>query len=275
MVISGRITHFELEELFLNVSMKELLEAGVHFGHQMRRWNPKMAKYIFAERNGIYIVDLQKTLRLLGVAYEFVRQTVQNGGKVLFVGTKKQSQQAVEQEALRCQMFYVNQRWLGGTLTNYDTISKSIDRLKKLETDDANGILDNFVKKEAMKLRRQMQKLNTNLSGIKEMGGLPDAVVITDTNKEEIAVLEAKKLGIPIVAIVDTNCYPDLIDYPIPGNDDAIRSNNLICRALADAVIDGRGIATEGQDQPEPQDANEESSVIKAEEPEENQSEEE
>ena len=178
--------------------MKELLEAGVHFGHQMRRWNPKMAKYIFAERNGIYIVDLQKTLRLLGVAYEFVRQTVQNGGKVLFVGTKKQSQQAVEQEALRCQMFYVNQRWLGGTLTNYDTISKSIDRLKKLETDDANGILDNFVKKEALKLRRQMQKLNTNLSGIKEMGGLPDAVVITDTNKEEIAVLEAKKLGIKV-----------------------------------------------------------------------------
>ena len=259
----------------MNVSMKELLEAGVHFGHQMRRWNPKMAKYIFAERNGIYIVDLQKTLRLLGVAYEFVRQTVQNGGKVLFVGTKKQSQQAVEQEALRCQMFYVNQRWLGGTLTNYDTISKSIDRLKKLETDDANGILDNFVKKEAMKLRRQMQKLNTNLSGIKEMGGLPDAVVITDTNKEEIAVLEAKKLGVPIVAIVDTNCDPDLIDYPIPGNDDAIRSNNLICRALADAVVDGRGIATEGQDQPAPQDANEESSVIKAEEPEENQSEEE
>ena len=252
--------------------MKELLEAGVHFGHQMRRWNPKMAKYIFAERNGIYIVDLQKTLRLLGVAYEFVRQTVQNGGKVLFVGTKKQSQQAVEQEALRCQMFYVNQRWLGGTLTNYDTISRSIDRLKKLETDDANGILDNFVKKEAMKLRRQMQKLNTNLSGIKEMGGLPDAVVITDTNKEEIAVLEAKKLGIPIVAIVDTNCDPDLIDYPIPGNDDAIRSNNLICRALADAGVDGRGIATEGQDQPAPQDANEESSVIKAEEPEENQS---
>ena len=275
MVISGRITHFELEEFFLNVSMKELLEAGVHFGHQMRRWNPKMAKYIFAERNGIYIVDLQKTLRLLGVAYEFVRQTVQNGGKVLFVGTKKQSQQAVEQEALRCQMFYVNQRWLGGTLTNYDTISRSIDRLKKLETDDANGILDNFVKKEAMKLRRQMQKLNTNLSGIKEMGGLPDAVVITDTNKEEIAVLEAKKLGIPIVAIVDTNCDPDLIDYPIPGNDDAIRSNNLICRALADAVVDGRGIATEGQDQPAPQDANEESSVIEAEEPEENQSEEE
>ena len=259
----------------MNVSMKELLEAGVHFGHQMRRWNPKMAKYIFAERNGIYIVDLQKTLRLLGVAYEFVRQTVQNGGKVLFVGTKKQSQQAVEQEALRCQMFYVNQRWLGGTLTNYDTISKSIDRLKKLETDDANGILDNFVKKEAMKLRRQMQKLNTNLSGIKEMGGLPDAVVITDTNKEEIAVLEAKKLGIPIVAIVDTNCDPDLIDYPIPGNDDAIRSNNLICRALAAAVVDGRGIATEGQDQPAPQDTNEESSVIEAEEPEENQSEEE
>ena len=148
------------------------------------------------------------------MAYEFVRQTVQNGGKVLFVGTKKQSQQAVEQEALRCQMFYVNQRWLGGTLTNYDTISKSIDRLKKLVTDDANGILDNFVKKEAMKLRRQMEKLNTNLSGIKEMGGLPDAVVITDTNKEEIAVLEAKKLGIPIVAIVDTNCDPDPIDYP-------------------------------------------------------------
>ena len=235
----------------MNVSMKELLEAGVHFGHQMRRWNPKMAKYIFAERNGIYIVDLQKTLRLLEVAYEFIRQTVADGGKVLFVGTKKQSQQAVETEAERCQMFFVNQRWLGGMLTNYDTISKSIDRLKKLEEDDASGALDDFVKKEAMKLRREKQKLDNNLSGIKTMDGLPNAVIITDTNKEEITVLEAKKLGIPIVAIVDTNCNPDLIDYPIPGNDDAIRSNNLICRALADAVVEGRGTALEGRDEDE------------------------
>ena len=226
--------------------MKDLLESGVHFGHQTRGWNPKMARYIFAERNGIYIIDLQKTLRMLHEAYNFIQNMAMEGGSILFVGTKKQSQESIETEAKRAQMFYVNNRWLGGMLTNYQTISNSIDRLKKLETDQEEGLFDQLPKKEALRLDREKTKLNNVLSGIKDMGRLPSAVIITDTRKEAIAVQEAKKLGIPIVAIVDTNCDPDPIDYPIPGNDDAIRSIKLVCSVLADAITEGRATALEG-----------------------------
>lgn len=231
------------------VTMKELLEAGVHFGHQSRRWNPKMARYIFAERNGIYIIDLQKTLRLLRTAYEFVQNTAAEGSPVLFVGTKKQAQETIVEEATRCQMFYVNHRWLGGMLTNYETIKRSIERLTKLEEDEASGLFERLPKKEAMRLRREKSKLNNNLAGIKTMGGLPEVVIVTDTRKEHIAVQEANKLGIPVVAIVDTNCDPDLIDFPIPGNDDAIRAIKLICSILATAVIEGRASALEGAEE--------------------------
>ena len=229
--------------------MKDLLESGVHFGHQTRGWNPKMARYIFAERNGIYIIDLQKTLRMLHEAYNFIQNMAMEGGSILFVGTKKQSQESIETEAKRAQMFYVNNRWLGGMLTNYQTISNSIDRLKKLETDQEEGLFDQLPKKEALRLDREKTKLNNVLSGIKDMGRLPSAVIITDTRKEAIAVQEAKKLGIPIVAIVDTNCDPDPIDYPIPGNDDAIRSIKLVCSVLADAIIEGRATALEGTEE--------------------------
>ena len=232
--------------------MKELLEAGVHFGHQSRRWNPKMAPYIFAERNGIYIIDLQKTLRQLQTAYEFVQDVAARGGAVLFVGTKKQTQETVADEAARCQMFHVNHRWLGGMLTNYETIRRSINRLTKIEEDEANGVFEQLPKKEVMSLRREQMKLNNNLAGIKAMGKLPEAVIITDTRKEHIAVKEANKLGVPVVAIVDTNCDPDPIDYPIPANDDAIRAIKLICSILATAVIEGRASALEGADDPEP-----------------------
>ena len=231
--------------------MKELLEAGVHFGHQSRRWNPKMAPYIFAERNGIYIIDLQKTLRLLQTAYEFVQDVAARGGAVLFVGTKKQTQETVAEEAARCQMFHVNHRWLGGMLTNYETIRRSINRLTKIEEDETNGVFEQLPKKEVMSLRREKMKLNNNLAGIKTMGKLPEAVIITDTRKEHIAVKEANKLGVPVVAIVDTNCDPDPIDYPIPANDDAIRAIKLICSILATAVIEGRASALEGADDPE------------------------
>ncbi len=231
--------------------MKELLEAGVHFGHQSRRWNPKMAPYIFAERNGIYIIDLQKTLRLLQTAYEFVQDVAARGGAVLFVGTKKQTQETVAEEAARCQMFHVNHRWLGGMLTNYETIRRSISRLMKIEEDEANGVFEQLPKKEVMSLRREKTKLDNNLSGIKTMGKLPEAVIITDTRKEHIAVKEANKLGVPVVAIVDTNCDPDPIDYPIPANDDAIRAIKLICSVLATAVVEGRGSALEGADDAE------------------------
>ena len=238
------------KESTLNVAMKDLLESGVHFGHQTRGWNPKMARYIFAERNGIYIIDLQKTLRMLHEAYNFIQNMAMEGGSILFVGTKKQSQESIETEAKRAQMFYVNNRWLGGMLTNYQTISNSIDRLKKLEKDQEEGLFDQLPKKEALRLDREKTKLNNVLSGIKDMGRLPSAVIITDTRKEAIAVQEAKKLGIPIVAIIDTNCDPDPVDYPIPGNDDAIRSIKLVCSVLADAIIEGRATALEGTELP-------------------------
>ena len=228
--------------------MKALLESGVHFGHQTRRWNPKMAKYIFAERNGIYIIDLQKTLRMLETACDYVQEIAAQGGTVLFVGTKRQSQEAVIEEATRCQMFYVSHRWLGGMLTNFQTIRRSIQRLEKLEVDEVSGVFDQLPKKEVIRLAREKTKLTNNLTGIKEMKRSPDAVVITDTRKEHTAILESNKLGIPVIGIVDTNCDPQLIDFPIPGNDDAIRAIRLICSVLATSIIEGRGSASEGAD---------------------------
>ena len=228
------------------VTMKELLECGVHFGHQTRRWNPKMAEYIFAERNGIYIIDLQKTLRMLETAVDFVEEIASKGGGVLFVGTKRQSQEAVRGEAIRCGMYHVNHRWLGGMLTNFQTIRRSVNRLDELDANEANGLFDQMPKKEVMRLRREKGKLDSNLSGVREMKRLPEVVVVTDTRKEHTAIAEANKLGIPIIAIVDTNCDPDPIDLPVPGNDDAIRSIRLICSVLSDAVINGRGEALEG-----------------------------
>ncbi|MBE3562202.1 MAG: 30S ribosomal protein S2 [Hydrogenibacillus schlegelii] len=222
------------------VSMKQLLESGVHFGHQTRRWNPKMAKYIFTERNGIYIIDLQKTVRKLEEAYRFVRQLAEEGGTVLFVGTKKQAQETIREEAQRAGMFYVNHRWLGGTLTNFVTIQKRIGRLKELEKMEADGTFDVLPKKEVNRLRKEKERLEKYLGGIREMKRLPDAVYIVDPRKERIAVQEARKLGIPIVAIVDTNCDPDEIDYVIPGNDDAIRAVRLITSKIADAILEGR-----------------------------------
>ena len=231
--------------------MKGLLESGVHFGHQTRRWNPKMAKYIFAERNGIYIIDLQKTLRMLETACDYVQEIAAQGGTVLFVGTKRQSQEAVIEEATRCQMFYVSHRWLGGMLTNFQTIRRSIQRLEKLEADETNGVFDQLPKKEVIRLGREKSKLTNNLTGIKEMKRSPDAVIITDTRKEHTAILESNKLGIPVIGIVDTNCDPQLIDFPIPGNDDAIRAIRLICSVLATSIIEGRGSASEGTEVPE------------------------
>ena len=226
--------------------MKELLECGVHFGHQTRRWNPKMAEYIFAERNGIYIIDLQKTLRMLETAVEFVQSVTAKGGAALFVGTKRQSQEAVLEEAVRCGMYYVNHRWLGGMLTNFQTIRKSISKLEQLDAEETSGELEKRPKKEVIRLRREKGKLSNNLSGIKDMPKLPEVVIVTDTRKEHTAIAEANKLGIPIIAIVDTNCDPDPIDLPIPGNDDAIRSIRLICSVLAEAALEGRGDALEG-----------------------------
>ncbi|MDY3051785.1 MAG: 30S ribosomal protein S2 [Ndongobacter sp.] len=222
------------------VSMKSLLEAGVHFGHQTRRWNPKMAKYIFTERNGIYIIDLQKTVRMIDDAYEAVRSCAAEGGKILFVGTKKQAQDAIELEAKRCGQYYVNQRWLGGMLTNYQTIKKSIDRLAALEKMEEDGTFDRLPKKEVAELQKEAERLERFLGGIKEMNGLPSLMYVVDPKKERIAVNEAHKLGIPIVAIIDTNCDPDEVDYPIPGNDDAIRAVKLITGVMANAVIEGR-----------------------------------
>lgn len=222
------------------VNMKQLLEAGVHFGHQTRRWNPKMAPYIFTERNGIYILDLQKTVKLLEQAYNFVRDVAAEGKAVLFIGTKKQAQESIEAEAKRCGMFYVNHRWLGGMLTNFATISQRIRRLKELEEMETNGMFDVLPKKEVIKLRAEKEKLEKNLGGIKDMRELPGAVFVVDPKKEHIAVREARILGIPIVAIVDTNCDPDEVDYVIPGNDDAIRAIKLITSRIADAVLEGR-----------------------------------
>ncbi|MCD5407538.1 MAG: 30S ribosomal protein S2 [Desulfotomaculum sp.] len=222
------------------ISMKQLLEAGVHFGHQTRRWNPKMAKYIFTDRNGIYIIDLQKTVRKVGEAYRFVKETVANGGTVLFVGTKKQAQEAVRVEAERCGMYYVNQRWLGGMLTNFQTIRKRIDRLHALERMEEEGTFEVLPKKEVAALLHEKERLNKFLSGIKEMQRVPDVLFIVDPRKERIAVAEAHKLKIPIVAIVDTNCDPDEIDYVIPGNDDAIRAVKLFNNKIAEAVLEGK-----------------------------------
>ncbi len=222
------------------VSMKQLLEAGVHFGHQTRRWNPKMARYIFTERNGIYIIDLQKTVKKLDEAYMFVRDLAANGGNVLFVGTKKQAGDSVREEATRAGAYYVNARWLGGMLTNFKTIRRRIDRLAQLRKMEEDGTFDRLPKKEVSKLNLEIEKLEKFLGGIKDMKKLPAAMFIVDPRKEKIAVAEAKKLGIPIVAIVDTNCDPDEIDYVIPGNDDAIRAVKLLSATMADAIIEGR-----------------------------------
>ncbi|MEW6566007.1 MAG: 30S ribosomal protein S2 [Spirochaetota bacterium] len=220
------------------VTMKSLLESGVHFGHQVKRWDPRMKKYIFAERNGIHIIDLQKTIQAIKDAYEAVRKTVSSGKTVLFVGTKKQAQQAIQKEAERCGMFYVNNRWLGGMLTNFATIKKSLLRLKKLEKMEVDGTFDNLTKKEIAALAKERAKLQKNLGGIKEMKDLPGILFVIDTRKEAIAVAEAQRMGIPIVAVVDTNCNPEGIDYPIPGNDDAIRAITLFTQIIANAVIE-------------------------------------
>lgn len=220
------------------VSMKKLLEAGVHFGHQTRRWNPKMAKYIFTERNGIYIIDLQKTAVQIEEAYNTVRDIVADGGRVLFVGTKKQAQDSIKQEAIRSGQFYVSNRWLGGMLTNFKTIRQSINKLKKYESMEEDGTFDLLPKKEVLQYQKEMDKLEKNLGGIKEMEELPDVLFVVDPGEEEIAVHEAKILGIPVIAIIDTNCDPDEVDLPIPGNDDAIRAVKLITSIIADAVVE-------------------------------------
>ena len=222
------------------ISMKHLLEAGVHFGHQTRRWNPKMAPYIFTERNGIYIIDLQKTVRKIDEAYMFVRNLSMEGKSVLFVGTKKQAQESIESEAKRCNMFYVNNRWLGGMLTNFRTIRSRVERLNTIDKMEANGQFEVLPKKEVVKLMHEREKLEANLGGIREMKKLPGALFVVDPRKEHIAVAEARALNIPIVAIVDTNCDPDEVDYVIPGNDDAIRAVKLIAGKIADAVLEGR-----------------------------------
>ena len=232
----------------VSVTMKELLEAGVHFGHQVRRWNPKMKEYIFGERNGIYIIDLQKTQRMFREAISFVTNLIaeDKGKTVLFVGTKRQAQDAIREESEKCGQYYVNQRWLGGLLTNFQTVQKSIKRLKDLESMQTDGRYEKLTKKERIKLDRERESLNKNLSGIKAMSRLPDAIFIIDVKKEEIAVAEANRLGIPIVAVVDTNCSPEGIDYVIPGNDDALRAVRLFASRIADAIVEGNQIATEG-----------------------------
>jgi small subunit ribosomal protein S2 len=227
------------------ISMKELLEAGVHFGHQTKRWNPKMKEYIFGERNGIYIIDLQKTLKLFKDAARFVGEMAAQGKNVLFVGTKRQAQEAIAEEAGRCQMYYINQRWLGGLLTNMTTVQKSIKRLKELDTMSTDGGYEARPKKEVIRLERERKQLQSNLAGIKDMPGLPDILFVIDSNKEAIAVKEARRLGIPVVAIVDTNCDPDEVDWVIPGNDDALRAIRLFTTKIADSVIEGRALATE------------------------------
>ena len=222
------------------VAMKQLLEAGVHFGHQTRRWDPKMAEYIFQARNGIHIIDLQKTSRKIDEAYSFVREQVEEGKTVLFVGTKKQAQECMKEAAISCGMFYIDQRWLGGMLTNFKTIRTRVERLKKLEAMEQDGTFEVLPKKEVILLKKEMAKLETNLGGIKDMDKLPGVIFLVDPKKERIAILEAKKLNIPVVGIVDTNCNPEDLDYPIPGNDDAIRAVKLITDTMANAVIEGR-----------------------------------
>ncbi len=244
------------------VTMKQLLESGVHFGHQTRRWNPKMKPYIFTERNGIYIVDLQQTVKMVEVAHNFVRDLAMEGKEVLFVGTKKQAQETVKKEAERCGMPYVNQRWLGGMLTNFATISKRIRRLEELEKMDEEGLFEVLPKKEVIQLQKEKERLNRFLGGIRHMKRLPHAVYVVDPRKESIAVAEANKLGIPVVAIVDTNCDPDVIDYIIPGNDDAIRAVKLLTGVMADAVLEGnQGREVQMPETDEEVEAGEESSV--------------
>ena len=233
------------------VTMKSLLEAGVHFGHQKRRWNPKMKKYIFVERSGIYIIDLQKTLECLGKATEQVRSAVKDGGLILFVGTKKQAKDVIKEEAKRCGMPYVTERWLGGMLTNFKTIRNNIRRLEELEAMESDGRMAALSKKEASSLTKQKMKLEKVLDGIRGMDSLPAMVFVVDTRKEKIAVAEARRLNIPIAGIVDTNCDPDPIDFPMPGNDDAIRSIRLFARAVSNAVVEAKGLSTEGIDVPE------------------------
>lgn len=243
------------------ISMKQLLEAGVHFGHQTRRWNPKMAEYIFAERNGIYIIDLQKTVKKVEEAYKAVADIVADGGEVLFVGTKKQAQDSIKEEAQRCGMYYVNERWLGGMLTNFSTVKTRIKRLKELDTMIEDGTMERLPKKEVAKLMHEKEKLDRNIGGIKEMTRIPDCLFIVDPRKEKIAVQEAHNLDIPIVAIVDTNCDPEEVDYVIPGNDDAIRAVKLIAGRIADAVIESK----QGeQNAPAEETAEEEVSVAEA-----------
>jgi small subunit ribosomal protein S2 len=225
--------------------MKELLEAGVHFGHQTKRWNPKMKEYIFGERNGIYIIDLQKTLKLFKDAMRYVQEMASSGKTVLFVGTKRQAQEAIAEEATRCNMYYVNQRWLGGLLTNMATVQKSIKKLKELEAMATANDWEGRQKKEIVRLERERKHLSQNLSGIKDMNGLPDLLFVVDSNKEAIAVEEARKLGIPVVAVVDTNCDPDKVDYVIPGNDDALRAIRLFTNKISDACVEGRQLASE------------------------------
>jgi small subunit ribosomal protein S2 len=228
------------------ISMKQLLESGVHFGHQTRRWNPKMKPYIFTERNGIYIIDLQKTVKKVEEAYNYVRNLVQDGGKILFVGTKKQAQEAIASEAIRSGMYFVNQRWLGGTLTNFQTIRQRIARLKEIERMEENGTFDVLPKKEVIGLKKEQERLEKFLGGIKEMESLPDALFIVDPRKERIAIAEAHKLNIPVISIVDTNCDPDEIDVLIPGNDDAIRAVKLLTAKIADAIIEANQGESEG-----------------------------
>lgn len=230
--------HEEVSLKMAVISMKQLLEAGVHFGHQTRRWNPKMARYIFTERNGIYIIDLQKTVRKVEEAYNFMREVAANGGRILFVGTKKQAQDSVAEEAERCGMYFINQRWLGGTLTNFSTIQKRVARLHQLEAMETDGTFEVLPKKEVILLRKEKERLEKFLGGIKNMKELPDAIFVIDPRKERIAVAEARKLNIPLVGIVDTNCDPDEIDYVIPGNDDAIRAVKLLTSKMADAIIE-------------------------------------
>ena len=249
------------------ISMKQLLEAGVHFGHQTRRWNPKMAPYIFTERNGIYIIDLQKTVRKIDEAYAFMREVGESGRPILFVGTKKQAQGAIKDEALRCGMYYVNQRWLGGMLTNWKTISTRIKRLNDIKAMEEDGTFEKLSKKEVLMLQRELERLEKFLGGIKEMKEMPAAVFVVDPKKEKIAVKEARTLGIPVVGIVDTNCDPDDVDYIIPANDDAIRAVKLIASSMADAVIEGK--QGESFDESEPE-AIEEQEVSEATESEEN-----
>ena len=240
------------------ISMKQLLESGVHFGHQTRRWNPKMAEFIYTARNGIYIIDLQKTVRKVEEAYLYVREVAMNGGTILFVGTKKQAQDSIREEAERCDLYFINNRWLGGTLTNFVTIRKRISRLSELKEMEADGTFALLPKKEVAKLRLEMEKLDKNLGGISAMERLPDCVFVVDPRKEHIAVLEARRLGIPIIGIVDTNCDPDEVDYVIPGNDDAIRAVKLIAGKMADAVLEGRqGEQIEASDEEQKDDESE------------------